>query len=220
MPVDCPRLVAVNYLDNSDISPVIHNGFNMTDNIGAFAPLLVDGFIVEVGDLILIVGQTNKEENGLWEVIQQGNNVDTPWQLSRVHPGGKLFVKMLFFIKFGETWENTLWCLSQAQENSQDVDIITAGITLLTFDQVSVFNASGDGCDPITDLTDATTGVANDTVENVSVAVTGVDGTGNNAASKADVDNRLTLINNNFADLVAKINAIFACLREQNILNV
>lgn len=219
MPVDCPRLVSVNYLDDSDLTPVNHTGFKMTDTVGAFAPLSVDGNVVAVGEHILVTGQTNQEENGLWEVAQQGNNVDTPWQLCRIYPGGKLFIHMLFLIKFGETWSNTLWCLSQAQENAQDVEIITAGVTLLTFTQGSIMNASGDGCDPITDLTDATTGTSSDIVVNVGTAVTGVDGTGNNAASKADVDSRLTLINNNFADLVAKLNEILSCLRDQNILN-
>ena len=59
-------------------------------------------------------------------------------------------------------------------------------------------------------LTDNSGGTANDTVEDCGMAVTGVDGTGSNAASKADVDTRLTAIANNIADLAAKINAILA----------
>lgn len=54
-------------------------------------------------------------------------------------------------------------------------------------------------------LTDSTGGVADDTVADVSTAVTGVDGTGSNAASKADVDTRLTAINNNFKELVDQV---------------
>jgi len=219
MPIDCPRLIAVKYLDDSDLAPVIHNGFKMTDNTGAFAPLSVDSSVAVVGDLILVIGQTNQEENGLWEVVQQGDNMTIPWQLCRIYPGGKLFVEMLFFIKSGVIWLNTLWCLSQAQENAQDVDVITAGISLLTFSQVSIINASGDGCTPIADLIDSTTGTANDVVVYVGTAVTGVDGTANNAASKVDVDSRLTLINDNFADLATKVNAMLICLREQNILD-
>lgn len=57
-------------------------------------------------------------------------------------------------------------------------------------------------------LTDNSGGTANDTVEACGTAVTGVDGTGNNAASKADVDTRLTAIANNFADVTAKVNII------------
>lgn len=57
-------------------------------------------------------------------------------------------------------------------------------------------------------LTDNTAGTADTTIADVSTAVTGVDGTGSNAASKADVDARLAAIDENFADLTAQINAI------------
>jgi hypothetical protein len=88
-------------------------------------------------------------------------------------------------------------------------------------------------------LTDSTGGAADDTVDDVSTAVTGVDGSGSNAASKADVDTRLTAINANFTELTeqaitqqayndantdavaslsAKINAILAALRKNGAL--
>ena len=54
-------------------------------------------------------------------------------------------------------------------------------------------------------LTDSTGGTADNTVADVSTVVTGVDGAGSNAASKADVDTRLTAINNNFKELVDQI---------------
>jgi len=54
-------------------------------------------------------------------------------------------------------------------------------------------------------LTDSTGGTADDTVDDVSTAVTGVDGTANNAASKADVDTRLAAINNNFKELTDQL---------------
>lgn len=56
-------------------------------------------------------------------------------------------------------------------------------------------------------LTDSSGGTANTTVEACGAVVTGVDGTGANAASKADVDARLASIANNFADVVAQLNA-------------
>lgn len=49
-------------------------------------------------------------------------------------------------------------------------------------------------------------GSADGTLADNSTAVTGVDGTGNNAASKADVDARLVTIADNFADLQQQIN--------------
>ena len=51
--------------------------------------------------------------------------------------------------------------------------------------------AQREGAD-ITKLTDSTSGTTDGTLAAVSAAVTGVDGTGSNAASKADVDARPT----------------------------
>ena len=63
-------------------------------------------------------------------------------------------------------------------------------------------------------LTDSTSGTADGTVADVSTAVTGVDGTGSNAASKADVDARLAAINDNFAELTQRLNALIDHLND------
>lgn len=55
-------------------------------------------------------------------------------------------------------------------------------------------------------LSDMTGGTADQTVADVSTAVTGVNGTGDNAASKADVDTRLSDINANFCDITDDVN--------------
>ena len=58
-----------------------------------------------------------------------------------------------------------------------------------------------------TDLIDSTGSAAGGvTITDVSTVVTGVDGTGNNAASKADVDSRLAEINDNFHIMIAAVN--------------
>ncbi len=67
----------------------------------------------------------------------------------------------------------------------------------------------------ITKLTDSTAGTTDGTLAAVSAAVTGVDGTGSNAASKADVDARLVDINNNFAEINAKLDALADLLRKR-----
>jgi hypothetical protein len=62
-------------------------------------------------------------------------------------------------------------------------------------------------------LTDSTSGTTDDTVSDVSTAVSGIDvTTTGTAASKADVDTRLGAINDNFAELTTKVNAIQAAL--------
>lgn len=69
----------------------------------------------------------------------------------------------------------------------------------------------------IVSLTDNSGGTANNTVEACGAAVTGVDGTGSNAASKDDVDARLVSIANNVADLAAKINEINSALQAAQV---
>lgn len=80
----------------------------------------------------------------------------------------------------------------KSTKNAQDLATILAGV------------------EGITSLTDNSGGTANNTLEDCNNAVTGVDGTGNNAASKADVDARLVSIANNLADLAAKVNEIIS----------
>ena len=60
----------------------------------------------------------------------------------------------------------------------------------------------------ITALTDSTGATANNTIENVPAAVAA--STDTSAASLASVNNSLTAIENNLADLTAKVNAIIA----------
>lgn len=67
----------------------------------------------------------------------------------------------------------------------------------------------------ITKLTDSTAGTVDGALAAVSAAVTGVDGTGSNAASKADVDARLVDINNNFTEINAKLDALVDHLRKR-----
>lgn len=62
-------------------------------------------------------------------------------------------------------------------------------------------------------LTDSTSGTTDGTVDDVSTVVTGVDGTGSNAASKVDVDARLVSINNNIAELTVKVNELMDALK-------
>lgn len=63
-------------------------------------------------------------------------------------------------------------------------------------------------------LTDSTGGTADDTIAAVAATGDGVDGTGSNAAAKADVDARLATINANLCDLAAKVNAILAAMKK------
>lgn len=86
------------------------------------------------------------------------------------------------------------------------------GVVLVAFDASQRMERWVVGA-TLTALTDNSGGTANTTLEDCNDAVTGVDGTGSNAASKDDVDARLVSIANNFADLAAKVNEIIAVLK-------
>lgn len=57
-------------------------------------------------------------------------------------------------------------------------------------------------------ISGSTGGTANAALQDVSTAVTGVDGTGSNAASKADVDSRLTAIANNQEEILSALERV------------
>jgi len=57
-------------------------------------------------------------------------------------------------------------------------------------------------------LTNNTGGTASDTLAVLGTTVTGVDGVGNTAASKADVEARLGVIANSISSLASKLNAL------------
>jgi hypothetical protein len=59
-------------------------------------------------------------------------------------------------------------------------------------------------------LTDSSGGTAGATLAAQSVALTGVDGSGDNAAPLAGVNTQLGIIRNSIASLAAKVNALIA----------
>lgn len=96
------------------------------------------------------------------------------------------------------------------------VEINDAGNAILFYDRSGNQVASlgtGGATAAITSLTNNTGSTANNTLEDCNDAVTGVDGTGSNAASKTDVDTRLVSISNNISDLGSKVNEILVAIR-------
>jgi hypothetical protein len=84
------------------------------------------------------------------------------------------------------------------------VGYVSSGVAIVEFD------ANKAGIGTLAALTGTTGGTANGAMQDTSTAVTGVDGMGSNAASKADVDTRLGTIANNIEELTAKVNALIA----------
>lgn len=78
--------------------------------------------------------------------------------------------------------------------------------------------AAGTQASAVADFTGTTGGTANGAMEDTSTVVTGVDGTGSNAASKADVDARLASIANNIEELGSDLDLIKAVLRGAGLM--
>lgn len=193
MVLDCQNFVAVDYCEDSNISNV-DNGATLRASTNPSAPLSVDGSVLNLGDKVLLVGQTNQNENGYYELTMQGNNIDQQWVLTRTHPGLCLSNCMTFFVKSGDNLNCSMWIMEGGD------DPITPGATDLVFTRKSVTPSSGP-CGNIVQLTDSTSGTPSNTV----VQITG---------SGAD-----SLINNNFADLVDKVNNILQCLEDLGLMS-
>lgn len=95
-----------------------------------------------------------------------------------------------------------------------DIDDLAASAEALT-ENGGAIGGTNDGDLPALAVpTGSTGGTANGAWEDTSGAVTGVDGSSNNAASKTDVDARLAAIANNFAEVHAKLADLIAAVRE------
>lgn len=114
----------------------------------------------------------------------------------------------------GDTGIGTAGAAIGAVTNIDDLDI--SGLTETPDDTP----ADGTNTD---DLTDSTSGTADDTIDAVSVTdssggtadgtiaaisetITGVDGAGSNAASKAEIDTELAKVNDNFSEVATELN--------------
>ena len=146
MVFNCPALKVVSVVSTSNLTLINHNGYCITSIDPAFGNLVIDGQTIDgigsnlgIGTWVLLTGQTNAAQNGLFQVTQVANVANqTNWQICRVHPGGCISVGMLFYVKIGYTYYQTLWCLTIAQENYVDVAVVTPGVSYLTIDNVCV----------------------------------------------------------------------------------
>jgi hypothetical protein len=74
------------------------------------APLAVDGITLEDGDRVLVNGQTDKKENGIYTVITKGTGNDGVWERAEdVDEDDEINAGMFAFVTEGETHEDTGW---------------------------------------------------------------------------------------------------------------
>lgn len=96
------------------------------------------------------------------------------------------------------------------QDLTVDADVQHASLSDINGDQVVGTREAAVGA--VQNTTDGAlsghTPTTDTTIADVSTVVTGVDGTGSNAASKADVDTRLSSIKDNFDDIASQLNKL------------
>lgn len=132
--------------------------------LGAFTP---DGIVAQVGDRILIYGQTDQTQNGVYTVTTVGDG-STPWVLTRATDadtyGGNSTTKLgqgsYFFVKSGNTGAGESYTCTTS-------GTIVFGTTAITFAQfsASVAYSAGTGLNlsPATTFNISNTGVVANT---------------------------------------------------------
>ena len=96
-------------------------------NLSSGAPNQVDGVTLSVGNRILVNGQTNKAQNGLYQVETVGAGSNGVWiRTSDGNNDGEIDPGMLVMVTEGNAYADTLWKLITN-------GTITIGVTELTF---------------------------------------------------------------------------------------
>ena len=110
-------------------------------NAGANAALVVDSISTTVGERILVTGQADQAQNGIYDVTTVGDG-STPWVLTRSSDGNSYIPQSstalcsgsYFFIQNGNIYGGSSWVLSTTGE-------INIGVTNITFTQFSTGGA-------------------------------------------------------------------------------
>lgn len=114
----------VGYATTVEITPIIYNGLQILGTV--LGALQIDGVVPSVAELVLVKDQTNKIENGIYRVINNGTGVGV-FQLDRVSDTfGFDKGKPIYVINGVDNYE-TSWILTHPDE------YIVVGVTLVSF---------------------------------------------------------------------------------------
>lgn len=144
------------------------------------APNQVDGVNLSVNDRILVTGQSDKIQNGIYYVSTLGSGSDGTWTRSLdTNATGELLAGTIVMVTSGLEYADTQWKLITD-------DPIVIGVTQLTFTQNYLANSISSGTSNVSvnsnaNVTISSAGTANVlTVSNGGIFVTGqVSATGN-----------------------------------------
>jgi len=148
------------------------------------APNNVDGINLSVNDRVLVTGQTNQSQNGVYVVVTLGTGANGTWTRSGdTDITGELLAGTIIMVTEGLIYADTQWKL--ITDNPIDI-----GITGLVFTQNYLANVIQAGNSNVTvysnaDITITSAGTANVlTISNTGIAVLGtVSSTGNITAN-------------------------------------
>jgi hypothetical protein len=125
-----PRAYQIYDIDYKQATRVITVS-NITLSGGA--PSQVDGVTLSLDDRVLVTGQTNKAQNGIYEVATVGSGANGTWARSGdTNTTGELLAGTIVMVTEGLIYADTQWKLVTD-------DPIVIGTSLLVFEQNSAF---------------------------------------------------------------------------------
>lgn len=150
---------------------------NITD-LGAGAPLNVDGEAVQANDRILVYGQTDTTENGIYVVDVVGSGSDGQWSRATDFdgtPASEVTLGASVFVNSGTNYANTVFILNDSDSPNEEIDVGTETQLWVIFSRAENITA-GDGLDKsgldlsvdVTDL--AGSGLEDDGSNNLRIA--------------------------------------------------
>ena len=115
-------------------------------NSGANVALTIDSILMTVGKRVLVIGQTNQFENGIYEVTTVGSSPSTPWVLTRATDGDSYQPKSstalcngsYFFIAQGTNYAGSSYVLTSP---TGEIHIGTSNITFTQFSASGAYTA-------------------------------------------------------------------------------
>jgi hypothetical protein len=172
-----PRAYQIYDIDYKQATRVITVA-NVTLSGGA--PSQVDGVNLSLNDRVLVTGQTNRAQNGIYEVSTVGSGANGTWVRSGdTNTTGELLAGTIVMVTEGLIYADTQWKLTTN-------DPITIGVSELVFEQNSAFafgnvNANGTAvlANSVGSTINFTAGnnisiTGNNTSKTVTIGVTGI----------------------------------------------
>ena len=172
-----PRAYQIYDIDYKQATRVI-TVVNITLSGGA--PSQVDGVNLSLNDRVLVIGQTNKAQNGIYDVDTVGSGSDGTWVRSGdTNTTGELLAGTIVMVTEGVVYADTQWKLTTN-------DPITIGVSELVFEQNSAFafgNVNANGTAVLANSVGSTLNLTagdnisitgNNTSKTVTIGVTGI----------------------------------------------